>query len=347
MYYMYHHGNLLAVDFHNEFWPAGWRVLHGLSPYTASAINISRGVAFPYPAFAALTFVPFALLNHALADWTFTAVNIVAVNLTLRTLQVRDWRLYGLVLAWWPVVVAWQTANVTLVLGLGIAWLWRKRDHPLVAGALVAAMISLKPFVWPIALWLLATRRYRALGYAVATGLVLNAISWAVVGVNQFHAYASLTSAVNNAMDRRGYGIFSLVMQLGGGRGLAYALGIGVAVVVASACFVAGRRGDTRTAFILCIADCLLATPVIWSHYFALMIVPLAVCRRRLDRLWLAPLAMIVCPPTNPALWQIGVALTVGTIVFVGLLRSHAPRASAEQAGLALAGNELAIQFEN
>jgi hypothetical protein len=346
-HYTFHHGHIQAFDFHFEFWPAAHRLLHGVSPYDPAAMHIQASIAFPYPAFTAVAFVPFALLNHALADWIFTALNIGCALLALRVLKVRDWRLYGLALILWPVVIAWQVANVTLPIVLGIALLWRKRDHPLVAGVLLAAMISLKPFVWPLALWLLATRRYRALAYAAVCGAIINAISWTIVGWGQIHAYTALTSAVDHVMDRRGYGIFSLVMQLGGSRGLAYALGIAAAAAVAVACFVVGRRGHTRAALTLAIALCLLATPVLWTHYFALMLIPLALCRPRLDRVWLVPLAMVACPAGNPEVWQILVALVASTTVFVALLRS--PRAGGskgERAAARTGTPKLAIALE-
>jgi hypothetical protein len=325
LYYTFHHGHIDAIDFHHEFWPAAQRVLHGLSPYNRSWMNISGGVAFPYPAFTAVAFIPLALLNHALADWVFTGVNILAALLTLRVLNVRDWRLYGLVLLWSPVVNGWQTANLTLLLGLGIACLWRKRDNPLAAGALIAVMISLKPFVWPLGLWLLATRRYRALAYAAACALALNVASWAVIGFNELHAYSALVSAVNHVMDQRGYSIMSLVMHVGGASGIAYALGLAVAGAIGAACLIVGRRGDARSALALSVGVCLLGTPVLWTHYFALLIVPLALFRPRLDRLWLLPLVFWVCPAIEPAPWQMVIALVISTIVLGCLLRHPPP----------------------
>jgi hypothetical protein len=313
------HGSL-ALDFHHEFWPGAHRLLNGLGVYDRSWMNLSGGLAFPYPALTAVVFVPFALVGRSAADGIITVVDLSAVLLALRVLRVRDWRLYGLALILWPVVQAWQSANLTLILALGMAWLWRQRDHPLVAGALVAALISLKPFVWPLALWLLATRRYRALGYAAFCGLALNAIVWGIVGFGQIHAYASLTSALNDIQDRRGYSIFSLIMHLGAGRGLAYALGLTAVAALAAACLLVGRRGSARAALTLCVAECLLATPVLWTHYFALLIIPLALYRPRLDSVWLAMLLFYACPGDSPKVWQMAFALLITTVIVAWLL---------------------------
>src|ERR1700730_13748804 len=115
-----------AGDFHYAFWPAGQRVLHGLSPYAdPGSPTVAHAVAFVYPALAALLLAPLALIPHGVADLIFAGVEIAAALLTLRVLNVRDWRLYGLVLLCPAVYSGWSVANVTLLLGLGIAIVWR------------------------------------------------------------------------------------------------------------------------------------------------------------------------------------------------------------------------------
>ena len=154
-----------AGDFHYSFWPAGQDVLHGLTPYVdPGAPEIAEAIAFVYPALGALLLTPFALLPRELADAVFTALNIACVPLMLRVLGVRDWRVYGAALLCLPVLSGWLVGNVTLFLGLGIALLWRHRDRPVAAGVLVAAIVSFKLFLWPLGLWLLATRRYVSIG---------------------------------------------------------------------------------------------------------------------------------------------------------------------------------------
>jgi alpha-1,2-mannosyltransferase len=327
LYYIVQFG-ALATDFHQEFWPAAARLIHGLSPYAASWQHIGGGVAFPYPPLTAIVFVPLALLPHGVADGVFTAINIAAVLLTLRTLDVRDRRVYGIVLLWPVVVDAWQAANLTLLLGLGIAWTWRKRDQPVIAGVLVAILVSLKPFVWPLGLWLLATRRYAAAAYAVASGLAINLVAWGVVGFSQLNGYERVVNEVTSAMYRRGYDLIAFAIRLGAGHTTGYAITLTVGVLVALGCVYAGRRGDDQAALTLCIALCLLATPVLWTHYFALMVIPVALARPRLGALWFLPMVMWVCP-INPAPWQWVVALAVNAVIVVAVLRRPALDAAA------------------
>ncbi len=320
----------VAPDFEREFWAASHRVILGLSPYDKGWMNIGGGVAYPYPALTALLFIPFALLGQGLAAALFTGLNIAAVFMILRLLEVSDRRVYGIALIWPMVIEAWQAGNLTLVLALGSALMWRKRDNPVIAGALVAVMISLKPFVWPLGLWLLATRRFAAAGYALLAGVVVNAFAWGVLGFNQLHAYNSVVNAVTTVMWRRGYEPAAIALHMGAGRSLAFAIGAVVAIVVAIAVLYVGLHGDSRSALVLAIALALLATPVLWTHYFALLLVPLALARPRLGWLWFLPLVTWVCP-VNPAPWQGFVALGVCAIIIVACLRKPRERAESSQ----------------
>jgi hypothetical protein len=322
MFLFYVSPHLFASDFHRSYWPAAFRILHGHSPYiNPGALDLTRDVGFVYPAVGALLVAPFALISNGLGGAIFTLLNIAAVLLTLRVLRVRDWRLYGLVLLWLPVIAAWETANITLLLGLGIALIWRYREHPVSTGVLAALLISVKPFVWPLGIWLLATRRYRASAYAVVYGLVLNAIAWAVLGLNELPRYTRLANAFAHDGERIGYSVVSFALHLGLTRSGAYGVGLTLAGVACAACVVLGRRGSDRTALVLCLIVTMLATPIIWLHYFALLIVPLALTCPRLSLAWAFPMAMWLCLPTDsPTTWKIAVALAACAAVFAATL---------------------------
>ena len=139
----------LAWDFHNFYWIAANKVLHGSSPYLAPmgadltsfatrSLSTNQGLGlFLYPAPAAVVLAPFALISRWFADWCFTFVCIASVLLALRTLGVRDWRIYGAVLLWPPVISGYQNANLSLPLVLGVAFAWKYRDRPIVTGAIL------------------------------------------------------------------------------------------------------------------------------------------------------------------------------------------------------------------
>jgi hypothetical protein len=119
----------VALDFHHEYWVAGLGVLHGADPYMWSHTQIANQIAFPYPPVAALFFAPFALLSLGFGQALFTGLCLLAALSMLRVLGVNDWRVYGVALVWPPVVAAYHAANLTLLLLLGLALLWRLRDR--------------------------------------------------------------------------------------------------------------------------------------------------------------------------------------------------------------------------
>jgi Glycosyltransferase family 87 len=323
--------HVFAVDFHAGHWPAGWRLLHGLSPYLGphSVAVLQTGVSVPtvepfaYPSVGALLYAGFALLPRDAADPLFTALAMAAAALSLRLMSIRDWRLYGLIFLWPPVILGWQTANLTLLLGVLAAAVWYYRDRPRVSGPLLALAISLKVILWPLALWLLAVRRYRILGYAFVSGLAMNLVAWAVVGYNELPKYLSLMRASTQAGERRAYSVINLALHLGASTRLATAIGYGVAAVAAFLCFKIGRSGRERAAFALSVGVVLLATPVIWLHYFALLLVPLALIEPRARLLWLLPLLTFGCPPTVPSTWQITLVLAIFFALTVLMLRTE------------------------
>ena len=59
-----------------------------------------------------------------------------------------------------------------------------------------------------------------------------------------------------------------------------------------AAVVVLARRGDERRAFVVAVAAALACSPIVWLHYFALLLVVVAVAEPRLGLLWFVPLAM-------------------------------------------------------
>jgi alpha-1,2-mannosyltransferase len=321
LFWSYGLAHNLGVDFKQQFWLVGHRVLDGLNPYNRSWQHIAGGVAFPYPAATALLFVPFALISRGASDLLFVLLSMCALAGTLRVLEIRDRRVYGIAFLWFPVINAWQSANLTLVLGLGIALVWRYRDRPMIAGLLTAAVISVKPFVWPIALWLVVTKRYSAAAAGLACGIVINAVAWGVVGVHGVGPYVRLTSDVSRVLHASGYGIPALAAHLGLGYSAALAVEVMLSIAIAGACVLFGRRGRDHETLTLCVALMLVASPLVWNHYFALLIVPLANARPRLGAAWVIPLVLWLCPATDVQTWQAMVAWIVTASLLLWLAR--------------------------
>jgi hypothetical protein len=303
-------------DFQLQYWLAGWRTLHGISPYAGLHAPVDAALAFPYPSSTAVFFAPFALLHRGASGDLFTAICLCAPALSLWTLRVRDWRLYGLVMLLAPVVSGWQTANLTLMLVLGMAVLWRFRERQIIASVAAAALVSLKPFMWPVVLWLLATRRWRSTVYTVLGVAAIQIASWSVLGFDQIHRFLRVTFSVTHTFRGWGYSIASSAMHLGAGSELATVVAVIVSVGLAVALLLQLRRTSDATALVLAVTLLVCASPIVWAHYFALFIIPLAVLRPRLSPVWLCLVPLWLCPLTNPDRWQADVALVtfVGTV---------------------------------
>jgi hypothetical protein len=188
--------------------------------------------------------------------------------------------------------------------------------------------------MWPLALFLVGSRRYRALGYAVLTGVALNAAAWLLVGVDRIGPYVHLLGLVNDREEPRAYTLLALSLDHGVGRPLAYAIALALASALGAGCVVLARRGLEEQALLLCIATALVATPVTWAHYFALFVVPLALLAPRLHPIWAMPLVMVLCPGVAPDTWQLVLALATATAVVVLGLRLDATAAAAPATGL-------------
>lgn len=320
----------VARDFATAFWPAGRRVLDGLSPFDTSAAATQAGHSFPYSALDALVFAGFALLPNDVSGWIFTALNVLALACALWVVKVRDWRVYSIVFAWMPVASAWQSANVTLPLALGIAVMWRYRDRAWLVGALFGLMVTVKLVVWPLGIWLLATRRWKAAAWSLGSAAVVNVASWAFVGFHEISSYREVLDKVSAYEEPRSYSIVGAALESGASRGAAYAVSLVAGAAVGMLCVRRGWRGDDRAALALSVGVGLAATPVVWPHYYSLLAVTLALAAPRLTWAWLVPIALWTCPVLDPGLECLAVGLAVSVALIALSCRAPADQREGE-----------------
>ena len=296
-------GDKVAVDFSKAFYPAAQDVLNGVSPYTEAGIG--RGAAYVYTPATAFLVSPFTAMPLEVAQAIASIGLVACFVLTPWVLGVRDWRVVGAMLLWAPFVSGLQTGNLTFLLGLLAALAWRFRDRRFVPGLLIGLGIALKPLMWPLAVWLVATRRYAAAAVAAAAGAVSFLL---VLPFSSLGDFLSIVERHSDAMDDRGYTLFALLAELGAPEPLARAVWLGVGLAV----LIVGRK-----SFVLCLAAALLRSPIVWLHYFALLAVPLAILRAPLVA-WLLPLAMWFSPGwENGEPWQTALVLATAAASLV------------------------------
>jgi hypothetical protein len=306
------------------------KVIHGASPYVFDGDK-----TFAYPPFLAYLVAPLHPLSGSAAGIIWTLLSAAAVALALWLLEVRDWRCYGLALVYPFTRNAVDLGTIEPVLLLAVAAAWRWRDRMLPAAAAVGSAIVLKLFLWPLALWLAFTRRMRAAGAAVAVAVGLAAIAWAGIGFSGLGDYPSILRKLADQESTSSYSVVALGVRAHMPLLAARIVSVLVALaLVAAAWWVArdGRRtprdNDVAT-LTLCLAAALAASPIVWTHYFLLLLVPLALTRPRLSLLWVVPFAFY---PLRGAAWPAGdagklaIALAATLVILGGaLLTALAP----------------------
>jgi hypothetical protein len=323
---------LIAVDLRQFYWAAE-QILDGESPYLpAGEPLLPRGGPYPYPPLPALAAVPLTALPFELAGLIVMASLVAAALATLRVLDVRDWRCYGVVLLWPPVISAIQTGNVTLWFGLALAIVWRFRDRLAPAATALGLTLAVKFFLWPIAVWLAATRRVATALVAVLLGALLLVASWVPLGFAGFLDYPDLLRRLDDAVGADSYTLYILALDLGVPSTVARAIWLAAGLAVLALVVVLARRGDERTAFVVAIGACLSLKPIVWLHYFALLLVVVALARPRLGVIWPVPLLMVVTPGDGqPTSFETAFTLAVACAIFVLAVRATRARARTDE----------------
>jgi alpha-1,2-mannosyltransferase len=308
----------VAFDF-RPFHRAAGAILDGNSPYPAADDPLTaESGAYVYPPLAALLAIPLRPLPVEAAGMVVMLLLTAAVLATLWALNVRDWRCYGIAFLWPPVLSAVQTGNLTLLLGLCAAFTWRFRERVVPPAALVGLSVAAKFFMWPLAVWLAVTRRLRSAALAVAIGIGLLIGSWAVIGFAGLADYPDLMRRLQDSIGEDSYTLRVVALDLGLSDGLARAVWLAAGLALLSSMLVLARKGDERRAFVLALAAALALTPIVWLHYFALLLAVVGLTRPKLGFIWFVPLAMVLTPgsghPTPfETSWTLGVAaLTIG-----------------------------------
>jgi Glycosyltransferase family 87 len=319
----------VGFDYHGGLWTAGRAILDGRSPYAPGALDsmlahIGAGAPPPriielpvYPAPVLLLLAPLALLPAGAANLLVVVLLAALPAIALRLYGVRDPRCVAAAYMAAPVLLGIEIGTLSPALLLGLAAAWRWRDRPGRVGALVAGLVCAKLFLWPVGVWLLATRRYRAAGVAVGAATAATAASWAAIRFAGLGSYPHMISVLSQIEQGQGYSPVAAGLRLGLGATPARGLALAAGAAVLLAAWRTGRSGGDARAHGLTVCAALVLSPIVWLHYFTLLLAPIALSGRRLSALWFAP-ALLWLTPAEQSLdhpWGIAVALGVLTLV--------------------------------
>ncbi|MFL5944945.1 MAG: glycosyltransferase family 87 protein [Gaiellaceae bacterium] len=293
-------------------------VVHGSSPY------VFRGDStFAYPPLAAWLLAPLHPLGSSAAAIVWTLLSLAMVGVALWLLELRDWRCYALVGVFLFTRSSIDLGTIEPLLLLAVAAAWRWRDRAVPAGAAAGVAIVLKLFLWPLAVWLALTRRTRAAVVAVAAAVALAVVSWATIGFAGIGDYPSVLRRLADDESTSSYSVVALGVRahlpLLGARILSVLVALALLAAAAWTARDEGRSARERdvATLTLCLAAALALSPIVWVHYFLLLLVPLALARPRLSWLWFVPLAYY---PLGEAAWPAGDARKLGLALVASLV---------------------------
>jgi len=278
----------VGVDFRATLYLSAKAVMHGVNPYPAPAAVTSSSYPAVYPPPVILAAMPFALLTYHAAIATWEVLLAIALVLGLAVCGVRDWRCYVAAGLSFPVVNGLASGNVSLVIaGLcGFAWAWR---HSLRGSLVLAATLVIKPILWPLIVWHLLRHRYRRALETASFAAVACLVGWALIGFRGLTAYPALLRADTRVAAHNGISVVRILISAGFTVGLASVIG---AVMGALLIWLAWRKGDDLDLFAAGMATALVTSPIVFAHYFTVLLIPLAIRHPRFSWLWLIPFAL-------------------------------------------------------
>jgi hypothetical protein len=292
---------------------ASLRLLAHQNPYapitSCGILNLT-----PHPPASLLVTAPFALLPVAWGAALWDVCSLVALGVAVivitRELGLRldTWRaaiLLALLAVWAPMLSTLLEAQDSLLLLLLVVLAWRdaRSGRSGRAGALLGVAAALRLFPALLVVYFALRRDWRAVALAGVAflGCSLAALPW--IGVAGYLDYATHAAPAVGASwigSNGNASLFGLPYHLLGATPLATLAPLAgralVAVLLALLLTLTIRRPPAPfarddTVFLAYIPATLLVSPLMWLHYFVLLLLPLAVLAARLGWLGL---------PTDP-----------------------------------------------
>jgi Glycosyltransferase family 87 len=186
------------------------------------------------------------------------------------------------------------------------AWLALRSGKAIWGGVLLGCVIALKLIAWPIVIFLVLRRNWRAVGAAGAVVVVANLAAALVMGFDRVIYYYVQVGASVSALYRASEGNFSILTlgwRIFSGTGspifisleapplvaapaiapyVSYSI---VLILLVAGLVLAARAQSFDTSFGILICVSILISPVAWSHYLVLAIIPIMIAGRYLSML--------------------------------------------------------------
>jgi hypothetical protein len=195
-------------------------------------------------------------------------------------------------------VTGLQLGTISPLLFAGTVLLWKLRDRPVAFALLAAPIVASKLFLLPVLAWPLLAHRRRAFVYAALSILALLAAGFALGPFGPVE-YGRMLSQLGSHEAGTGFSLAGALINIEVAPSIAQMLAIATGATAIGAAYLLHRRlHDERVLFCGGIVAALLASPVVWSHYFVVLAAPLLLLR--IPRRWLLVAALAswaIAPP--------------------------------------------------
>ncbi len=273
-------GGTLGYDYH--CYEGAAQALRDGKPMYDVAFSVNVGTCpgtYTYPPPFAAALVPWLCLGGAAAGlWCLAMAACFLVGVALLPVR-RDVRWLIVIVAAldWPLLYAVKLGQVEPLLFLGFAAVWRWMDRAAVVGAAAAIGVLVKMQPALLAVWAIATGRFRAAALAVAAAAALAVAATLVTGVGAWGAYVQLLRDLGgNLTTPHNFAPGAVAYQAGAAQEVATAIQVASAAVAAAALLVAWRyAGHELSLQVTIVASQLISSPL-RDHYAVLLLLPTA-----------------------------------------------------------------------
>jgi hypothetical protein len=175
------------------------------------------------------------------------------------------------------------------------------------------ALVAFVRFLRPVFLLVVLTRRYVTAGHTIVCLVILNAIALGVANGGSLLHYVPLLRRLAYLEGPFAYTVTAFAEGFGVPLGVSELITWSFGGLLLYAAWT--LRFDERRLLAIVVAG-LVASPIVWLHYFALLVGPVALTRTTLSWPWFVRLALLWCPGQgNGTQAQTALALTVLAVI--------------------------------
>jgi alpha-1,2-mannosyltransferase len=326
-------GDTLGYDF-RAYHQAIVRVFDGQALYDMSYTQTGGFGLFYYPPTFAPLLVPFGFIGEAPAIWIWIGLSVVTFLIGVAILPVsRAVRWWIVLLAGlsFPFVYGVKLGQVGPVLLLLMAIGWRWIDSPIRLGASGALGTAIKLQPGLILVWALLTRRFTAVVVGAVVLAALAILATLLAGRGAWSDFLTLVRTVSDPITTpQNLTPGAVVYQLGVPAEAAAVLQVASTALVLLLVLAAIRWATDEASYLATVIATQLVSPILWNHYAALLLLPVAYLLAA-GRWWALAIPLITAWPlvgvTPPAAYPIVFWITLVAVVLVG---ARARRGQAE-----------------